>query len=264
MIWLHIFYLQHFYYEKPLFYKFLISEIRFVVLRFLKKIIFTIIMTNKIPVYFMPGLAASSAIFERISFPVDDFEIIHLEWVIPNKKESLSDYAKRISENITHENPVLIGVSFGGILVQEMAKFVKARKVIIISSVKSNLEFPQRFKMAKITKVYKLIPTSLIMNVEKLSKFSFGNKINQRLKLYEKFLSVRNIDYLEWAIEQVILWDRTEADKNVIHIHGDADEIFPIQNIQNSILVSGGTHIMILNKFRWLNANLPRIILEQP
>jgi esterase/lipase len=34
------------------------------------------------------------------------------------------------------ENPVLIGVSFGGILVQEMAKHIDARKVIIISSVK--------------------------------------------------------------------------------------------------------------------------------
>ncbi len=217
---------------------------------------------DKIPVYFMPGLAAGSAIFERISFPEDNFEVIHLEWVIPNKKETLADYAKRMTENIKHENPVLIGVSFGGILVQEMAKFITVRKVIIISSVKSNLEFPQRFKMAKTTKVYKLIPTSLILNIEKLAKLSFGNKINQRLKLYEKYLSVRNIDYLDWAIEQVILWDRTEADKNVIHIHGDADEIFPIQNIQNSILVPGGTHIMILNKFKWLNANLPRIILE--
>jgi thioesterase domain-containing protein len=36
--------------------------------------------------------------------------------------ESLDEYAKRIAEKIKLENPVLIGVSFGGILVQEMAK----------------------------------------------------------------------------------------------------------------------------------------------
>ena len=29
------------------------------------------------------------------------------------------------------------------------------------------------------------------------------------------------------------------------------------------IVVKGGTHIMILNKFRWLNENLPKIILEE-
>lgn len=217
---------------------------------------------SKIPVYFMPGLAASSAIFERIVLPKEDFEIILLEWEIPLDKESLSEYAKRIAEKINDKNPVLIGVSFGGILVQEMAKFCGARKVIIISSVKSNLEFPMRMKLAKTTKAYKLIPVNLLLNVESLAKFSFGDKVNQRLKLYEKFLSVRDIRYLDWAIEQVILWDRTVVDESVIHIHGDTDDVFPIKYIKNCIIVKGGTHIMILNKFRWLNENLPKIILE--
>ena len=87
--------------------------------------------------------------------------------------------------------------------------------------------------------------------------------VQQRLKLYEKFLSVRDKTYLDWAIEQMILWDRTKPDTNVIHIHGDADEVFPIKNIQNCIVVKGGTHIMILSKYRWLNDNLPKIILNQ-
>ena len=219
-------------------------------------------MTTKIPVYFMPGLAASSAIFERIILPDADFEMVLLEWEIPLGNETLPQYAKRISDKILHPNPVLIGVSFGGILVQEMAQFIKARKVIIISSVKSNLEFPKRMKVAKTTKSYKLIPTSLLVNIESLSPFSFGKKINQRLKLYEKFLRVRDKYYLDWAVAQVILWERVIADENVIHIHGDEDDVFPIKNIQNSITIKGGTHIMILNKYKWFNENLPKIILE--
>lgn len=216
---------------------------------------------SKIPVYMMPGLAASTAIFERIVLPDADFEINLLEWEIPLEKESLLDYAKRIAEKIIHPNPVLIGVSFGGILVQEMARFITVRKVIIISSVKSNLEFPRRFKLGKTTKAYKLIPMSLLLNIENLAKFSFGDTINKRIKLYEKFLSVRDIRYLEWSVEQVILWDRTVVDENVIHIHGDADDVFPIKYISNCIVVKGGTHIMILNKYKWLNENLPSIIM---
>lgn len=216
---------------------------------------------SKIPVYLMPGLAASATIFERIALPEAVFETVLLEWEIPLDQETLPDYAKRMTEKIKHPNPVLIGVSFGGILVQEMAAFIQVRKVIIISSVKSNLEFPRRMKIAKTTKAYKLIPMSLILNIENLAKFSFGAKVNQRLKLYEKFLSVRDIRYLDWAIEKVILWDRTVADKNVIHIHGDADDVFPIKYISDCIVVKGGTHIMILNKYKWLNANLPEIIL---
>lgn len=219
-------------------------------------------MMNKIPVYFMPGLAASSSIFERIVLPEDIFEMVLLEWEIPLDNEALTEYAKRIAQKIQHPNPVLIGVSFGGILVQEMAQFIDVRKLIIISSVKSSLEFPLRMKVAKTTKAYKLIPTNLLSNIESLSRFSFGEKIDQRVKLYEKFLRVRDKRYLDWAVEQVVLWERTFVDERVIHIHGDQDDIFPIKNIKNCIVVKGGTHIMILTKYKWLNENLPRIILE--
>src|SRR3970040_90341 len=156
---------------------------------------------SKIPVYFMPGFAASAAIFERISLPEDIFEMHLLEWEIPLANESLGAYAQRIAKKIRHENPVLIGVSF-------------------------------------------------------------GEKINHRIKLYEKFLSVRDIGYLEWAVEKVILWDRTVVDESVVHIHGDLDDVFPIKYVSDCTVVKGGTHVMILNKYKWLNANLPAIILE--
>jgi hypothetical protein len=218
---------------------------------------------EKISVYFMPGLAANASIFERISLPEDQFDTYFMEWEIPLDNETLSEYAQRISKKVTHENPVLIGVSFGGILVQEMAQFLNPSKIIIISSVKSNLEFPTTFKLAKQTKAYKLIPTSLIENVYNLAKFTFGEKVIKRLKLYQMFLTVRDKKYLDWSIEMIILWDRKKADPNVVHIHGDADEVFPIKYIQNCILVKGGTHIMILTKYKWININLPKIIIEK-
>ena len=211
----------------------------------------------------MPGLAASSAIFNRIILPESTFEIHMLDWEIPLKNETLTNYAKRMATNVKEDNAVLIGVSFGGVLVQEMSKYLNLKKLIIISSVKTNLEVPLRMKIAKSTKFYKLVPTSLLQNIEILNKFSFGKIIQQRLKLYEKYLSMRDKVYLEWAIEQMILWDRTKADKNVIHIHGDKDEVFPIKNIKKHIIVEGGTHIMILSKYRWMNENLPKIILDE-
>ena len=49
-------------------------------------------------------------------------------------------------------------------------------------------------------------------------------------------------------------------DSKVVHIHGDADEVFPIQHIKKCVVVKGGTHVMILSKYKWLNENLPAII----
>lgn len=219
---------------------------------------------DRIPVYFMPGLAASPQIFENIKLPEDRFEMCFLEWCLPKDNEPVSSYAARIASNIKHDNPVLIGVSFGGVLVQEIARIIKARKVIIISSVKCNAEFPRRMRFAKMTRAYKFFPTGIMVKVDWLAKIAVGNNmITRRLNLYEKFLSVRDKKYLDWALKTIILWDRCEPDPNVVHIHGDADEVFPPKYVKGFIPVKGGTHIMIINKYKWLNENLPRIILEE-
>ncbi|MBF6607910.1 MAG: alpha/beta hydrolase [Flavobacterium sp.] len=220
---------------------------------------------TKIPVYFVPGLAASSSIFENIKLPDDQFEMILLDWQLPMANESLQQYCKRWTRQITHQNPVLIGVSFGGVVVQEMSKLIAVRKVIIISSAKCNSEFPLRMRLAKYGGLYKLIPTSLLTRVKPLDSLPIGStKIKKRLKLYERYIGVRDQQYLDWAIKALIFWDRCEPDPNIIHIHGDADEIFPAKYVKNYISVPGGTHIMILNKSRWLNKHLPKIILAHP
>jgi pimeloyl-ACP methyl ester carboxylesterase len=219
-------------------------------------------MMTKIPIYFMPGLAASSSIFENIKLPEEQFELFYLDWFIPESKQSMSDYAQKMATFVIHENAVLIGVSFGGILVQEMEQFLKLKKLIIISSVKCHDEMPQRMKIAKATKAYKLLPTSLLTDVDALAKYAFGSIIKSRLELYKKFLTMNDKIYLDWALEQVICWERTEIDEKVIHIHGTDDSVFPTQNIKKFIAVEGGTHIMIINRFKWFNENLPRIILE--
>lgn len=219
---------------------------------------------QKIPVYFVPGLAAGPLIFENIKLPEDTFEVHILEWLVPVPNESLEAYVKRMAESVKHDNPVLIGVSFGGIIVQEMADVVNARKVIIISSAKCNKEFPRRMRFAKATHAYSIFPTGIMQNVDRISAWFKGNGfIAKRLRLYEKYLSVRDKKYLDWAFKNVITWSRTEADPNVIHIHGDADEVFPAKYLKGYIPVEGGTHIMIINKFAWINRYLPKIITDE-
>jgi pimeloyl-ACP methyl ester carboxylesterase len=218
---------------------------------------------EKISVYFMPGLAASPKIFEYIKLSEEQFEMYFLEWILPISKESLNSYAHRICEQIKHQNPVLIGVSFGGILVQEMATIIDVKKTIIISSVKSNQEFPQRIKIAKIIKIYKFLPYSWVENFENFEKYAIGKTLKQRFSLYKKYLSVNKATYLSWAVKNLILWERTELDENVIHIHGTNDRVFPIQNIKNCIKIQDGTHIMILDKSKWFNENLGNLILDR-
>lgn len=215
-----------------------------------------------IHVYLMPGMAANPSIFENIRLPGERFEIHWLEWMIPFPKETLQEYAKRMSEKVAHDNAVLLGVSFGGILVQEMSAFLNLRKLIIASSVKTKYELPRRMKIARITGMYKLAPTRLAQNVDALAKYTFGKTVKRRVELYKKYLSVNDKSYLDWALEQVVCWEREIPDDEVIHIHGEKDMVFPIRYIDNCITVKNGTHIMIINKYKWFNENLPKLILS--
>lgn len=213
-----------------------------------------------IHVYLMPGMAANPSIFEHIKLPPEEFELHTLSWILPEKEESLSSYAIRMNTHIVHNKPVLLGVSFGGVLVQEMAKHLEVEKLIIVSSVKSEQELPRRMKLSRKLRLYKALPAKLIEDIDVLAKYAFGETVKNRVALYQKYLSMNDRRYISWAVKEMVCWDQKEAYPNIIHIHGDEDRVFPLKYINAPIVVSGGTHIMVITKYRWFNKNLPEII----
>lgn len=209
---------------------------------------------EKTHLYFVPGLAANTKIFEYLDLPKENFETHFLEWILPlSVEETIESYAKRMCESIKHDNSILVGVSFGGVMVQEMSKQTNCNKVVIISSMKSNKELPNRLKLAQKTKAYKLFPTKIVENIEEYEHLFFGDYLKKRAELYKMYLSIRNADYLEWAIHNVLNWKQDYELDNIIHIHGNKDEVFPIKHIKNAIEVDNGTHIMILNKAKTIS-----------
>ena len=212
-------------------------------------------------VYLMPGMGANPRIFEFLSLS-ERYNINFLTWISPHKNESLQDYAKRMCLRVKHQNPILVGVSFGGILVQEMASHIQCNKVIIISSIKSNQEMPNHMLLAKRTNAHRLLPIKWVKNLETFALFVLGNGIKHRVDHYKRYLSERDPEYLNWAIDQLVKWSRKEADKNIVHIHGKQDTIFPVKNIKNPFIKMEGDHAIIITKSIWFNKNLPKIMTE--
>ena len=79
----------------------------------------------------MPGLAASSLVFENIRLENPDYQLYRLDWIQPKKNESIKSYCHRLSKKIKHKQPILLGVSFGGIIVQELDKIVNAGAIFL-------------------------------------------------------------------------------------------------------------------------------------
>ena len=228
------------------------------------KKLFLYIIKNEIDTYsvfFMPGMAANSKIFEFIKLP-KNFELHYLEWYQPEVNDDLSSYVNRLSKKIHGQNIILVGQSFGGIIVQEISKIINVKKVIIVSSVKSRHELPLMMQLSRKTKAYRFLPLNWIDDFESLVVFVFGPMIKKRISLYRKYLSFRDENYLKWAIHQIVNWEQNKPDKNVIHIHGTHDLVFPSIYIKNAIFVKGGNHAMILRKATWFNENLPKLITQ--
>jgi pimeloyl-ACP methyl ester carboxylesterase len=204
---------------------------------------------TKIPIYFMPGLGAGPEIFDNLDLSSEIYDLFYLKWKQPlSLEESLEDYTKRMSKNIHHKNPVLIGVSFGGIIMQELSKIINSKKVIIISSIKTKNELPLTYNTLTKSKLYKLFPTKIVSNIENYSKFFIGSTLKKKAKIYKKYFSVRDQNYIKWSIHAVLHWQHDNILTNIIHIHGTKDAVFPITNISQVIKIEGGTHAMILTK----------------
>ena len=75
-------------------------------------------------------------------------------------------------------------------------------------------------KFAKKTKSYKLLPVTWLNDFESLLAFVLGPKIKRKVNLYRKYLSVRDENYLKWAIKEMINWKQEDP----MDDHGDGQE----------------------------------------
>ena len=165
----------------------------------------------------MPGMSANPLIFKRIKFSDEKYEIHFLKWAKPVLNESIENYSKRLLDFIKHKNPILIGVSFGGLIVQEISKLIDVEKVIIISSIKSNRELPLYMKSAKFLKLYNFMFNGINYDLKQIRHMeSFFNKkgfsvlgIDISKKIIDKNSknSFENLKFKKFDIEKDILKD---------------------------------------------------------
>ena len=110
--------------------------------------------------YLIGGLGADERVFKYLNINVKT-QIIN--WILQEPNEELKSYAKRLTEQINkNEEFAILGVSFGGIIAIEMAKFIRPKKLILISSVESSNQLPKHLITMGKTMVLEMLPNSLI------------------------------------------------------------------------------------------------------
>lgn len=205
-------------------------------------------------------MGADERIFSRLA--LHEHSVTHIPWKIPVKNETLDDYAKRMAAKIDADDPVIIGVSFGGMVAIEISKFFPVKKIVIISSIKTKFEKPFYFKAAAALRINKIIPLRPYKILEPFENFNLGIKTTEEKALAADFRKHLNIDYSNWAIDQVLHWNNTEVPANLVHLHGSNDHVLPIKYTSPDYVIHEGGHLMVYNRAAEINPILAEVLKD--
>ncbi|MGB0403882.1 MAG: alpha/beta hydrolase [Salibacteraceae bacterium] len=176
-------------------------------------------------IYQISGLGAGVEVFSTISLSC---KTVFIPWLQPHKKESLKDYSKRMATTIdTEEEFCLMGVSFGGIVCQEIAKIVNPKTIFLISSVTQSSEVPFIMKLPAKLGLNSLIPQKGIERSKEITHFLFGAKRKSEKQFLNNILDKIDIEYLKWSTAQIGLWNQKSRLNNTVRFHGKKDFLFP-------------------------------------
>lgn len=197
-------------------------------------------------VYIFSGLGVDRRVFDNINF--GNLDVKFIDWIDPLKNESLENYAERISKKINSENPILIGLSFGGMVAVEISKIIKTEKIILIASAKNKFELPKFNRISGQLKLNKLIPKSVFKKQNFVNNWMFGIETDVEKQLLKDILKDTDPNFFSWAINEIVNWKNESSPENVIHIHGSKDRIIPFKNVKADFVIEDGGHFMTVNK----------------
>ena len=210
-------------------------------------------------VYFISGLAADSRVFKHIQLP-SPHEVIHLEWIKPEKNESLSSYAARLSQYIDHTQPfALVGLSMGGMMAAEIAKLYPPAVTILLSSVPVNAHLPFYFKWISGTGVHKIVPVGLLKQISVLKRGLTPDTAEDKAIL-KQVIEESDPLFIRWAMQAILTWENEVIPQPYFHIHGSKDEILPLKYTRPTHIIDGGNHLMIMSKAKELNEILRQVL----
>lgn len=198
-------------------------------------------------IYCLSGLGADERIFTRLH--LHGVELIHIPWPDYDEHDELPCYAQKVAVLIDDENPVVLGVSLGGMIGVEICKMRPVRKLILVSSAKTRHELPPYDgNLFGWLMKSKIVPPFLYKLPNQVLYDKFGAESDEDEALLSAILKDSDGRFMKWAMRAVALWQNDEVPDPVAHIHGRQDKMLLPDNVNADYWIEDGGHIMIFNR----------------
>jgi pimeloyl-ACP methyl ester carboxylesterase len=195
--------------------------------------------------YLIPGLGADERVFRRLRLA----GTVHiLQWLAPQSpSEPLAHYAARLAEAVPPHTPCwLVGVSFGGLLAQEIGRRRPLARVVLISSLGQPADLPPLLRLAGATKLHRLVPFGLLKWLPRLAQWFFGARGGTEYRLLRQILHDTNPAFARWATAQLLAW-RGPGRPGIVRLHGTRDRLLPAGAAHIDYRVPGAGHFLIVS-----------------
>jgi pimeloyl-ACP methyl ester carboxylesterase len=203
--------------------------------------------------FLISGLGADRRVFEFVD--LSGYKLNFIDWIPPQPSESIEHYAERLLQQIPVKKPILIGVSFGGMMAVEIGKLIETEKIILISSAKNQSDLPWYFRLIgklKLSRHFPATPPPSILF------YAFGVKEKYEKELLVNIIRKTDPLFLNWALEKIFSWKNKSSLPDSVKIHGTNDKLFP--NRKANYLIEDGGHFMIVNRANEIGALLKSIL----
>lgn len=198
-------------------------------------------------IYAVSGLGADDKVLEKLRHN-PGIEVVHIPWLIPEKREDFHHYILRMADKIDDSQDFyLLGYSFGGIIVQEIHKLKPAKKIVILGSIRSDLEKSILIKAGQKTNIIHYLPKSVFSDKSTIFYTFFRRLFDPKNPKLTQYFRVRDPYYLKWSMQQVAHW-KFEKIPGVIQILADRDIVFPLKNSHPDYVIKNATHLFPVTK----------------
>jgi pimeloyl-ACP methyl ester carboxylesterase len=210
-------------------------------------------------VYFIPGLGADKRVFRHIILP-ETCEAVYLEWLKPEKKESLEKYSIRMSQQIQSDEPFyVLGLSLGGMIAAEISRIFPRAKLILVASIPHAGHLPAYYRWIQKAGLQKLVPITVIKSFVYMRRY-FTAETREDKNLIRSMARDADPFFIRWALSAALEWKGYDYLKDTIHIHGTNDIVLPVKYTRPTHIILNGSHLMIMDRAEEINTILSKVI----
>jgi pimeloyl-ACP methyl ester carboxylesterase len=197
----------------------------------------------QLPLVLVPGLNGDHRVFSQQSLAFPDALIV--AWIAPRADEGLQQYAARLARSLDLSGPcVVAGVSFGGIVALEMARYLDARMCILIASSRDPQGLPYILRLLR--PVAARVPLPLVTG-SVIAGWATACAALPDVRRRIRRLSPEQKTFQRWALRALLTWHpTTPAACSILQVHGDRDNRFPDGASRAERVVHGAGHLVTL------------------